>query len=254
MLFRSGVLHAIGLEGGPPVPPINLVGDYGGGSMFLVTGLLAALVEARTSGQGQVIDAAMLEGSSYLLTTIHMFTGAGMWQAERGTNLLDSGAPFYCVYATADNKYMAVGAIEPKFYREFVAGLDLDINSLPSPMDRTAWHSLKQTFTDAFSTRTRREWTEIFSVRDACVTPVLSIEESLAHEHNSQRQNFVTLNGITQPNLAPRFSRTDSRVTATATVPGAQGRHILEELGLSEQQIADFARQGVVLLEENGQS
>lgn len=253
-LSMNGVLHAIGLEDGPPVPPINLVADYGGGSMFLVTGLLAALLEARTSGQGQVIDTAMLEGSSYLLTTIHMFTAAGMWQPERGTNLLDSGAPFYCVYATADDKYMAVGAIEPKFYRELVAGLELDSGDLPPQMDRTKWPALKRVFSDAFRARTRQEWTEIFSVRDACVTPVLSLEESTAHEHNRLRRNFVNLNDITQPNLAPRFSRTDTAVTATATTPGAQGREILEEMGLSEQQIADFAHHGAVHLPENSQT
>lgn len=246
----NGVLHSIGLEGEPPVPPINLVGDYGGGSMFLLVGLLAALLEARTSGKGQVIDASMLEGSSYLMTTIHMFTGAGMWQAERGTNLLDSGAPFYSVYETSDGKYMAVGAIEPKFYAEFVAGLGLNIDSLPPPLDRKQWHALKQTFTAAFVRKTRDEWTEIYTDRDACVTPVLSIEESTEHEHNRQRNNYVNVSGITQPNLAPRFSRTETGVDATTTQAGKHGRDILQELGIPEPQIADFLRRNIVQIPE----
>lgn len=250
-LSINGVLDSIGLEGQAPVPPINLVGDYGGGSMFLITGILAALLEARTSGKGQVIDAAMLEGSSYLLTTIHMFTGAGMWQAERGTNLLDSGAPFYCVYETSDGKHMAVGAIESRFYAEFVAGLGLDIDSLPPPLERKQWRSLKQIFAQVFLTKTRGEWSVIFANRDACVTPVLSIAESVEHKQNCYRNNFVNISGVTQPNLAPRFSRTETRVDGQPTPPGGQGREILRELGMPEQQIDDFARQHIVCLPED---
>ena len=204
----NGVLDAIGLEGGPPVPPVNLVGDYGGGAMFLLVGVLTALLEARNSGQGQVVDASMLEGSSYLMTTLHMFFGAGMWREQRGTNLLDSGAPFYAVYETSDGQYMAVGAIEPKFYAEFIAALGLDAARLPPPLDRKHWPALKQRFAEVFRGRTRDEWSGIFEQRDACVTPVLSVREAMSHPHNRARNSFVEINGIPQPNLAPRFSRT----------------------------------------------
>ena len=148
----NGVLHSIGLAGGSPVPPINLVGDYGGGAMFLMTGILAAIYETRNSGQGQVVDASMLEGSSYLMSPVHLFRNAGMWSPERGSNLLDSGAPFYRVYETADGKHMAVGAIEPKFYKRFVEGLGLDITQLPNPMDNSCWLKLAETFSEIFLT------------------------------------------------------------------------------------------------------
>lgn len=246
----NGVLHSVGLSGGPPVPPINLVGDYGGGSMFLVTGVLAALLEVQTSGKGQVIDAAMLEGSSYLMSTIHMFTGAGMWSGGRGNNLLDSGAPFYRVYETSDGQYMAVGAIEPKFYSEFVAGLGLDISALPSPMDQQQWPTLHKLFAETFLTRSRREWTTVFEQRDACVTPVLSIEESSEHEQNLQRENFVEVSGIRQPNIAPRFSRTPASVEPRVSQAGAEGRDLLQELGLGQARIKELCDSAVVQLPE----
>ncbi len=243
----NGVLDSIGPRNGPPVLPINLVGDYGGGSMFLITGILAALLEARSSGEGQVIDTAMVDGSSYLMTTIHMFRAAGMWRPERGSNLLDGGAPFYGVYETGDGKHMAVGAIEPKFYREFINGLGLDITELPNPMDPRNWDSLRTTFATAFRTRTRDEWTDIFLNRDACVTPVLSIEESLALEHNRQRESFPEYAGCVRPATAPRFSRTQADAGRPITRPGEQGREILRDLEFTDQQIDELIRRQVVV-------
>ena len=245
-LALNGVLHSIGQAGGPPVPPINLVGDYGGGAMFLQVGVLAALLESRASGQGQVIDAAMLEGSSYLMTTLHMFYAAGMWQPQRGTNLLDSGAPFYCVYATSDGQHMAVGAIEPKFYAELVAGLELDMAQLPGQMDRGQWDTLKQIFAECFLHKTRSEWTTIFEHRDACVTPVLSVQESLDHAHNRERGNFVEIDGVTQPNMAPRFARTPADVRNRPSGATEETLSLLQELQLSSEQIDDLLTQNVV--------
>ncbi len=243
----NGVLDAVGSAGGPPVPPVNLVGDYGGGSMFLLVGILAALLEARTSGQGQVIDAAMLEGSSYLMSSLHMFRVAGHWSGGRGGNFLDGGAPYYAVYETADGKYMSVGAIEPKFYDEFIAGLGLDAAALPQPQDATRWAELKLIFGQTFRSKTRVEWEEIFSQRDACVTPVLTMEESLQHPHNQQRQSFVHSGGAARPNLAPRFSKMESGPIPTSAHTGFQAREILQELEFSEQQIDQLIRQKAVI-------
>lgn len=242
----NGVLHAIGLADGPPVPPINLVGDYGGGSMFLIAGILAALLETRTTGKGNVIDAAMIDGSSYLLTTVHLFAGAGMWSADRGTNFLDSGAPFYCVYATKDNEYMAVGAIEPKFYGELVAGLGLDPSTLPQPLDKRNWPELKATFADAFARKTRNEWTETFTELDACVTPVLSMDEAQEHEHNRERNGFLKVAGTVRPNVAPRFEGTELNADAAVCQSGSDTREILGDLHYADSEIEELIRSGIV--------
>lgn len=244
----NGVLHSIGARNGPPVPPINLIGDYGGGAMFLIAGILAALLEAGASGKGQVIDASMLDGSSYLMTTIHMFNAAGLWQPERGSNLLDGGAPFYAVYETADGQYMAVGAIEPKFYREFVAGLGLDFSTLPDPQDPANWDALRATFAEAFRTRTREAWTETYLDRDACVSPVLSIEESALHNHNRQRETFVSCNDFTAPNAAPRFSRTGTNACRPIPRPGEHSQEILRDLDFTDHQISDLIRRKVATI------
>jgi len=241
-ISMNGVLHSIGTRNGPPVPPINLIGDYGGGAMFLIAGILAALLEARSSGKGQVVDAGMLDGSSYLMTTIHMFNAAGLWRPERGSNMLDGGAPYYGVYETADGQYMAVGAIEPKFYREFVAGLGLDISTLPDPQDPANWDTLRDAFTAAFRTRTREAWTATYIDLDACVTPVLSIEESVANDHNRQRDNFVSCTEFVYPNAAPRFSRTGTDARRSIPRAGEHSREILRELEFTDQQVNDLIR------------
>jgi len=242
----NGVLHAIGLADGPPVPPINIVGDYGGGSMFLIAGILASLLEARTSGTGKVVDAAMIDGASYLLTTVHMFEGAGMWTADRGTNLLDSGAPFYCVYETSDKQHMAVGAIEPKFYAAFVEGLGLDVAKLPKPLDKRNWPELSSTFANAFLQKTRDEWSEIYAERDACVTPVLSMAEAQDLEHNKVRQGFVEVDGTVRPNVAPRFEGAELKADAEVQLSGTGTREILGEINYDERRIAELLDRGIV--------
>ena len=242
----NGVLHSVGLAGGPPVPPINLVGDYGGGSMFLIAGILAALLETRNTGKGKVVDAAMIDGSSYLLTAVHLFAGAGMWSQERGTNFLDSGAPFYCVYETKDGKHMSVGAIEPKFYGEFVAGLGLDISELPPPLDKRNWPQLNKTFAAAFAKNTRSEWTEVFSARDACVTPVLSMGEAREHEHNRARNSFVKVADTVRPNVAPRFEGDDLDADAEVCLSGSGTREILDDLLYDDDRIDRLVEQGIV--------
>ena len=253
-ISMNGVLHSIGLSGGSPVPPINLVGDYGGGAMFLVAGILAALYEVRKSGIGQVIDCSMLEGASYLMTPVHMFRNAGMWKPERGANLLDGGAPFYRVYETADGRYMAVGAIEDKFYRLFVDGLGLDVSKLPNPMNSEYWPELTAIFSDAFMSGTRDEWTEIFLPLDACVTPVLSVDEAIEYQHNQERESFVEIDGIVQPNVAPRFSTTPVSVDCAAISAGEDSRAILEELGVSDRKIANLFEEGVVASAQDSKS
>ncbi|MFZ0768416.1 MAG: CaiB/BaiF CoA-transferase family protein, partial [Acidimicrobiales bacterium] len=187
----SGALWAIGREFDKPVPPMNLVGDFGGGAMFLVFGVLAAVWAAQRTGEGQVVDAAMVDGSASLLSMMHSFINGGSWLEERGTNLLDTGAPFYEVYETKDSQFVAVGAIEPKFYKELLLGLGVKDDELPSQWERGQWPNMKERFKDIFLTKTRDEWTEIFQDVDACVTPVLSPREATSHPYNTQRQVYT---------------------------------------------------------------
>ncbi|WP_028479460.1 CaiB/BaiF CoA-transferase family protein [Nocardia sp. CNY236] len=206
----TGVLHAIGRKGERPVPPLNMVGDFGGGSMFLVFGILAALVERQTSGKGQVIDAAMVDGTLALSHLIWGLRGAGAWSDERGVNLLDTGMSFYDTYETSDGKYMAVGAIEPQFYAQLLAGLEIDPHGLPHQLDPAGQDTLKKLFAERFGSRTRAEWTEVFAGTDACVSPVLTFEEATHNEHLVARDSLLELDDITQHAPAPRFSRTPS--------------------------------------------
>jgi alpha-methylacyl-CoA racemase len=212
----TGVLDAIGREGAPPTVPLNLVGDFGGGSLYLVLGVLSALVERQRSGAGQVVDAAIVDGVSNLAAAIWTVRGAGGWRGERGTNRLDSGAPFYDVYRTADGGHMAVGALEPAFYALFVRGLGLDPADLPPQDDRAGWPELRTRFTTAFAGRTRAEWTAVFSGSDACVTPVLTFDEAPDDLHLASRGTLIELDGVRQPAPAPRFSRTPP---GTPTIP-----------------------------------
>jgi alpha-methylacyl-CoA racemase len=208
-LGLTGFLHAIGHRGDRPVPPLNLVGDFGGGSMFLLVGVLAAIVERQTSGRGQVIDAAIVDGISVLGQMIWAFRGIGIWSDERGTNILDTGAPYYDTYETADGKYMAVGAIEPQFYTELVAGLGLsDIADLPDRNDASQWEPLRAVLTTAFRTRTRDEWIAVFDGTDACVTPVLTFAEAAEDPHMTERGTLSVIDNVMQASVAPRFSRT----------------------------------------------
>ncbi|WP_430334064.1 CaiB/BaiF CoA transferase family protein [Rhodococcus sp. ACT016] len=212
----TGVLHAVGRKGERPVPPLNMVGDFGGGSMFLLFGILAALVERQSSGKGQVVDAAMVDGTLALSHIIWNFRRSGMWSDERGVNMLDGGAPYYDTYETADGKYMAVGAIEPQFYAELLKGLELDPAALPGQHDAARWSELRQTLTDRFLTRTRDEWTKVFDGTDACTTPVLTFAEAPTDPHIAARGGIIELEGVPQHAPAPRFSRTP---TATPEAP-----------------------------------
>jgi alpha-methylacyl-CoA racemase len=221
-LSLTGALFSIGEAGGPPVQPLNLVGDFGGGGAFLVIGLLAALVEARRSRRGQVVDAAMLDGAASLMTAAYSMRNLGMWTDSRGSNMIDGGAPFGACYATSDGGHMAVCAIEPKFYSAFVEGLGLNEAALPKRMDRRNWAALRSLFADLFATRTRAEWTAIYDGREACVTPVLDMGEAPQHPHNRARATFVEHEGKPIPGAAPRFSATPSAVSPQAGPPVAE--------------------------------
>jgi alpha-methylacyl-CoA racemase len=208
-LALTGFLHAIGRPADRPVPPLNLVGDFGGGSMFLLVGVLAAIIERQTSGRGQVIDAAIVDGVSVLGQMIWAFRGIGLWSDERGTNMLDTGAPYYDTYETADGRFVAVGAIEPQFYAELLVGLGLSGRAnFPDRNDVSQWELLRETFTEAFLTRTRDEWATVFDRTDACVTPVLTFAEAAADSHMTARGAVNVIDDVMQASVAPRFSRT----------------------------------------------
>lgn len=207
----TGILHAIGRTNERPAPPLNLVGDFGGGSMFLLLGITAALWERERSGQGQVVDAAMIDGASMLAQMVWALRGLGVWSDDRGSNLLDTGAPFYDTYTCADGRWVAVGAIEPQFYGQLLEGLKLDPSHLPEQNDRSGWPTLRGLFTQVFASMPRDHWVKIFEGTDACVTPVLSFEEVAEHPQFATRNSFLEIDGITQPAPAPRFSRSKPR-------------------------------------------
>ena len=242
----SGALHGIGRPGERPVPPLNLVGDFGGGGMLLAVGVLAALVERGRSGLGQVVDAAMVDGSALLDAFLYGMIARGLWRTERGTNLLDGGAPFYDTYEAAGGGYLAVGALEPQFYAELLAGLGLDGADLPGQLDQAGWPVLRERFAAVFATKTRDEWAEIFAGRDACVAPVLTPEEAPGHPHNAARGTFTEAGGVVQPAPAPRFSRTGAGPPRPPGRPGADTDAVLAELGLSGGQIAGLREAGTV--------
>ncbi len=225
----NGVLHAIGRAGERPVPPLNLVGDFGGGSMFLLLGILAALWERQTSGKGQVIDAAMIDGSSVLVQMMWGMRAMGMWTDERGTNMLDTGAPYYDTYECADGRYVAVGAIESQFYAAMLAGLGLDPAELPEQNDRTRWPELRARFTEVFASRDRDHWAKVFADSDACVTPVLAFGEVESEPHITQRNTFYKTSGGLQPQPAPRFSRTVPDEPRPPGQPGADTEAVLND-------------------------
>ncbi|HEY3708926.1 MAG TPA: CaiB/BaiF CoA-transferase family protein [Amycolatopsis sp.] len=227
-----GVLHAIGRGGERPVPPLNLVGDFGGGSMFLLVGVLSALWERERTGLGQVVDAAMVDGAGVLAQLMWALRGLGSWSDERGSNLLDGGAPFYDTYVCADGRYVAVGSLEPQFYAALLAGLELDPASLPPQLDRAGWPTLRATFTKAFLARTRDEWAELFGDVDACVTPVLAPDEAATHPHLAARSGLIEIDGVLQPAPAPRFSRTATDLPTPPPKPGADTEAVLADWGV----------------------
>src|SRR5436190_5713096 len=226
-----GCVGHIGRKGEAPVPPLNLIGDFGGGGMLLAFGVACALFEATRSGKGQVVDAAMVDGSAVLMTMFHGMLSSGFWSAERGTNLLDTGSHFYDVYECADGEYISIGSIEPQFYAELLrlSGLDL-----PNQMDRSNWPVMKEQVAAAFKTKTRDEWCSIMEHTDVCFAPVLSIPEAVAHPHNVARQTFVEVAGVTQPAPAPRYSRTPGAIQRPPSQAGQHTDEALADWGIPE--------------------
>lgn len=215
----SGVLHAIGERGGNPVPPLNLVGDFGGGGMMLAFGIVCALLEAKASGKGQVIDAAMTDGSASLMTIIYGLKAMGTWTNERGANMLDGGAHFYGTYECADGKYVAIGSIEPQFYALLFQKMGLDPAAFQEQMNKARWPELKEKLAQVFKTKTREEWCALMEGSDVCFAPVLDLDEAPQHPHNVARETFVEIDGVTQPAPAPRFSRTAPEIQRNSKSP-----------------------------------
>lgn len=232
-IAASGALASVG-PADQPLPPLNLVGDFGGGSMLLVVGVLAALRHAEATGEGQVVDAAMVDGSALLMAMHHGGRAAGWWFEERGTNLFDGTAPFYTTYRTADGEWMAVGALEPQFYAAFLEGLGLTHEELPDQMDRSGWPELRRRFGEVFRTRTRADWEEIFEAVDGCVVGVYSVAEAPLHPHLRERATFVEVDGVTQPAPAPRLSVTPPARPGRVPEPGEDTAAVLAELGCEE--------------------
>jgi alpha-methylacyl-CoA racemase len=242
----SGALHAIGHAGERPVPPLNLVGDFGGGGMLLAFGVVCALHEAQRSGRGQVVDAAMIDGASLLMAMFHGFRASGLHRDERGTNVLDTGAHFYDTYETADGKYLAVGAIEPQFYAELLDKLGLAQEPLPPQLSRKHWPELKQRFTAIFKQKTRDEWMALLEPTDACVAPVLSLAEAPQHPHMLARANFFEQGGLAQPAPAPRFSRSQPDLPRAPAHPAADTEEGLRSFGVPSARIAQLRAAGAI--------
>ncbi len=244
----SGVLHAIGPKGQPPAIPLNVIGDFGGGALYLAMGVLAAVIEARSSGVGQVVDAAMVDGVSSLLTMHYAMKQMGAMTNERGTNLLDGGAHFYNVYETKDGRYVSIAAIEGKFYQELLDHIGLNADDLPDQNDRYAadlpdqhdrgsWNHMRARFAEIFKTRTRAEWCELLEGTDACFAPVLDADECVTHPHNVARKVFTQVDGVLNPQPAPRFSRTPSELRNVPPEPGADTMQALADWGFSPDEI-----------------
>ncbi|WP_345525729.1 CaiB/BaiF CoA-transferase family protein [Nocardioides endophyticus] len=243
----TGALHAVGRAGERPVPPMNLVGDFGGGGLMLAFGVVAAVLEARMSGRGQVVDAAMVDGASVLTTAIHGLRSRGIWTGGRGENLLDTGAPFYEVYECADGKYVAIGAIEPQFYAELVrlTGYQEQPDD-PDRMDADEWPAAKERWTRLFLTRGRDEWVTMAGSSDACLTPVLDWDEAASHPHLVARETFIEHAGVVQPAPAPRFGATPGRIQRPAPYPGDHTDELLGETGFDAEAIAALRASGAV--------
>ncbi|NRA31048.1 MAG: CoA transferase [Parvularculaceae bacterium] len=226
----AGALASMGRAGEPPAPPLNLIGDYAGGALFLVVGVLSALLDAQKTGKGQVVDAAMTDGTALLMSMFHDFKSLGLWHNKQGANLLDGAAPFYDTYTCADGQYLAVGAIEPHFYVQLLAGLGLSDNPLfASQMDMSKWPDMKAQMAEVIANKTQSEWVAVFDKTDACVAPVLSLTSAADHPHNAERATFVTADGLLQPGAAPRFEGVDHQPERTAPTPGQHTEEVLQE-------------------------
>jgi alpha-methylacyl-CoA racemase len=243
-LALTGALHAIG-PAEQPLPPLNLVADFGGGSLFLVAGVLAALLERGRSGRGQVVDAAMVDGASSLITMVHGLLSAGLWRDERAANLMDGGVPYYSTYECADGRHVAVGALEPRFYANLLAGLELQ-GLDGGQNDRACWPAHRAAFSARFATRTRDDWAARFAGADACVTPVLSLTEAADHPHMAARNTFVSVAGVRQPAPAPRFSRTPGSISSGPRLPGQDSRTAMLGWGFAEAEVDRLLSEGVV--------
>jgi alpha-methylacyl-CoA racemase len=243
----TGALFGVGRAGERPVPPLNLVGDMGGGGMLLAYGIVCALLETRSSGKGQVIDAAMIDGAAQLMWMIHSMHAALLWDADaRGANLLDGGAPFYDTYETSDGKHIAIGALEAQFYAELIRRIGLDASRFADPNDRAHWPELRAELARLFKTRTRDEWCEVLEGTDACFAPVLSIREAPDHPHHRARGTYTTVDGFEQPAPAPRFSRTVPEIRHGQHAPGADGYQVLMSAGFSREEIIKLHDANVV--------
>ena len=242
----SGALHAIGRPGEPPVVPLNYIGDFGGGAMLLAFGVLCALLEARRSGRGQVVDAAMTDGAALLSAMMYGFKADGSLNNQRGENLLDGGAHFYNTYACADGKYVSVGSIEPQFYAMLIQLCGIDDPAFEAQRDAHGWPMLKYRLADVFKTRTRAEWCALMEGTDVCFAPVLDWDEAPEHPHNLARETFIKVDGVVQPAPAPRFSKTRPGIPAAPAEPGAHSEAILHDWGFDRGAIGDLKERGVI--------
>jgi alpha-methylacyl-CoA racemase len=242
----AGALAPIGRRGEPPVPPLNLVADFGGGGMLLIMGILAALYERTHSGLGQVVDAAMVDGAALLTTMVHEIRALSLWHDERGTNTMDTGSHYYNVYETLDGACVSVGAMEARFYRSFMKGLGFSEEAIPPQDDESQWETLTQRVAEIFRSRTRAEWLDIFEGTDACVTPVLTLGEAPAHPHNRARGTFVDVGGVMEPAPAPRFSRTPAPAPTPPPAPGAHDTGILLGWGSTQAEIDILVQERVI--------
>lgn len=241
----TGALHAMGRPGEKPVPPLNLVGDFGGGGMFLALGIVSGLLEARSSGKGQVVDAAMTDGSAVLMSMFNTAYEMGLHSLDRGTNRLDGGAHFYDTYETLDGKYISIGSIEPQFYAQLLEVANLPADEFGQQMDRSRWPDLKRAIADVFRQKTRDQWCELMEGSDICFAPVLDLKEAQDHPHNVARQTYVDVGGIKQPAPAPRFSRTEPSVRHEARPYGSDTEAVLTDLGYSSEQLTAMREQSV---------
>ena len=242
----AGALYPIGRKDEAPVPPLNLIGDFGGGALYLALGIVAALLEAQKSGQGQVVDAAMVDGAASLMTAIYGMHGAGMWTDQRGENFLDTGAHFYEVYETSDGQHVAIGSIEAKFYDELIRLTGLKGEKLPEQNDRRSWPAMKERLATIFRTKTRAEWCQIMEGSEVCFAPVLSMTEAPSHPHNRYRRAFVENDGVIQPAPAPRFSRTPSAIQRPPAKRGEHSEQALRDWGFGSEEVARLRAAGVL--------
>jgi alpha-methylacyl-CoA racemase len=242
----SGALACIGEAGGPPVPPLNLVGDFGGGALYLAMGVLAGILSARATGKGQVIDCSMVEGAASLMTSMYGALASGAWLEQRGRNRTDGGAHFYHVYETKDGEFISVGSIEPQFYKLLLTHTGLEGADLPDQGDRAQWPAMQQRLAPIFKRKTRDEWVAIMQDTDICFAPVLTMSEAIRHEHNRHRNSFVEIDGIAQPAPAPRFSATPTQVQRPPARAGEHTDEVLRDWGFSADEIAALHKSGAV--------